>query len=246
MRVQIIASSSTANTALLEAGADQLVLDAGTFPNAVHAAGAEHDRITAVLVTHEHEDHARYAWAYAEGGIDVVATRGTFTAMKRAVPEHRRIPIEHRQTLWLGRWRIVAFTVEHDAAEPVGFLIAHETDTDRALYITDAGKIPGTFRGVTHALVEANYDPFLLATETKGGRTDRTLAERIRKTHLSIYEAEQLLGSLDAHGPYLKEVHLLHLSDAHSDAADFVARIRAATGRPVYVGGHQGAHRGAV
>ncbi len=242
MRVTVLASSSAANAVLLNAGPDALLLDAGLSPREIARAVAAHAKVTSldgVLLTHEHADHARGASALASLAIDIYGTPGTLDAIPFTSP-HRLVPVEPGRTNAINRWRAVAFRVKHDAAEPVGWLIAHATEPGKALYITDAGEIPGRFRGVTHALIEANYDPALIARARGEGDTGWTLAKRIEATHLSIDQAERLLASLDG---ALEETWLLHLSDRHADAAWFADRARAATGRPVYIAGHQGSHR---
>lgn len=242
MRVTILASGSAANAAILHAGPDALVFDAGLAPKAIVPAVTAHadlGSIDGVLLTHEHADHARGAAALADRGVDIYATAGTLAAL--TLPRHRAIAVTPRHQLEIGRWRAVAFRVDHDAAEPVGWLVAHQTEPGKALYITDAGRAPGRFRGVTHALVEANYDPALLARSRGEGVTSWALARRIETTHLSIDQAEELLAALA--GPDLEESWLLHLSDRHADAAWFADRARAATSRPVYIAGHQGNHQ---
>lgn len=242
MRVTVLASSSAANATLLQAGPDALLLDAGLKPREITRVVARHPVATGidgVLLTHEHADHARGAAKLASLAIDIYGTAGTLGALEVTAP-HRLVPVKPGRTIEINRWRAVAFRVEHDAADPVGWLVAHATEPGKVLYITDAGEIPGRFRGVTHALIEANYDPALLARARGEGDTGWTLAKRIEATHLSIDQAERLLATLDG---ALEETHLLHLSDRHADAAWFAERARAATSRPVYIAGHQGSHR---
>lgn len=235
MRATVLASSSAANATLLHAGPDLLLLDAGLTPKDVRRAIAGvARRIDGALLTHEHGDHAQGSAVCEHYGIPLVASAGTLAAIAPTHP-HRAVTAEHTRTVRLGRWLIVPFNVRHDAAEPLGFVIAHTTEPGKALYLTDAGKIPGRFAGVTIALVEANYDPALLNARTRSRETAPALAERIERSHLSIYQATQLLAQIAERSPNLETTILLHLSAAHSDAEAFARRARAATGRPVEV-----------
>lgn len=242
MRVTILASSSAANATLLEADGDTLLVDAGLrWSDLAAAIGPRAATLTAAAITHEHADHARAAGHLARHGIDVIASPGTHERL--ALPAHRAVATDQDHPARAGRWLVRSFPVAHDAEQPLGFLIAHDADPARVLYITDAGRIPARFRGVTHALIEANYDDATITQAVADGRTDRQLATRIRQNHLSIAQAEHLLRQARAASPRYTETHLLHLSDAHADAAWFARRARAATGRPVYIAGHQGNHQ---
>lgn len=241
LRARVIASSSAGNATLLEDAGRRILLDAG-LPYAQLAEALEHQISTldAVLVTHEHADHARAVRdLLGRARVPVYATGGTWGALYR--PPARFYsrwarPIEPLVPVRVGPWAILAFPVAHDAEEPVGFLVA--SPTGKALYLTDASSTRYRFRDLTIALVEANHDRALLEHAVGAGRTDPSLALRIRENHLSVDRAIDVLRATNLET--LREIHLLHLSDGHADAAMFRARVEAATGVPTFVGGHQG------
>ncbi len=85
MRVTALASGSSGNAFLLEAGTTCVLLDAGLPAPALMrylwARGISPDRLSAIFVSHEHIDHLRGAGALARRhAIPVVANAGTFRA----------------------------------------------------------------------------------------------------------------------------------------------------------------------
>lgn len=237
LRARVLASSSAGNATVLEDGDHRILLDAG-LPFRELQRRLEHrlSSLDAVLVTHEHADHARAALELVERArVPVLATPGTWAALGR--PSSRRArEIRPLEPVQLGAWAALAFPVRHDAAEPVGFLVA--SPSGKALYLTDASSTRYRFRDVTIALVEANHDRALVDAAVRDGRTDPSLARRIRANHLSLDRAIEVLRSTNLET--VREVHLLHLSDGHADARAFRDRVERAIGRPTYIGGHQG------
>ena len=237
IRARVLASSSAANATVLEDGDRRILLDAGlAYPELFAALEGRVQSLDAVLVTHEHADHARgVGRLLRQTRVPIYATAGTWAALGSPSSRYARA-IRPLEPVQLGAWAVLAFPVEHDAVEPVGYLVA--SSRGKALYVTDARSTRYRFRDVTIALVEANHDRALLERSVDAGQVDRSLAARIRANHLSIDRAIELLRSTNLET--IEEIHLLHLSDRHADARAFRDRVERATGRPTYVGGHQG------
>src|SRR5690606_26107990 len=120
----------------------------------------------------------------------------------------------------------------HDAAEPVGFLLASRAG-GKLLYFTDSAYCRYRFQGLTHLMVEANWSEALLGRNVQAGVTNEALAARIRRNHMSL---ERLLDMLRANDlRRVEAIWLLPLSDASSDEQMFAATVRRATGKPVYI-----------
>lgn len=239
MRVHPIASSSAANAVLLEDGSARILLDAGVTYRALREALAFRlSTLDAVLVTHEHADHARAALELAtRARVDVYATAGTWDALGGLPIGGRAHAIRPHEAFRAGPWIVHPFPTRHDARDPVGFFLSGPTS--RTLYATDLAV--GRFRAarLTHVLLEANHDASLVERAVAAGATDPNLAARIRHSHLSLAGALRYLELLDRSS--LEEIWLLHLSDGHSDARAFRDQVERATGIPTYVAGHQGA-----
>jgi len=237
LRARVIASSSAGNATVLEDGGHRILLDAGiAYPDLFAALEGRISTLDAVLVTHEHGDHARgVAYLLQRARVPIYATAGTWAALGSPSSRWARV-IRPLEPVRVGAWAALAFPVSHDAEEPVGFLVA--SPTGKALYLTDASSTRYRFRDVTIALVEANHDRALVDAAVLEGRTDASLARRIRANHLSLDRAIDVLRSTNLET--VREIHLLHLSDGHADARAFRDRVERATGRPTFVGGHQG------
>jgi len=69
IRFASLASGSKGNCLVVESGATRVLLDCGLAPREIERRlarlGLEPADLSAVLVTHEHDDHAGHAFAFA-------------------------------------------------------------------------------------------------------------------------------------------------------------------------------------
>lgn len=254
MRLRILASGSSGNSALLATENTRVLLDAGLSARRMEKLlkedGESLDRIDAVFLTHEHADHV-----YGLDGlrkyprIQVFANAGTARAAQaelRHRPEWRIFETGSRFAF--GDLDVLSFPVPHDAQEPVGyrFTAGHEGDLfapRRSLaWVTDLGHVPGHLRELVRECdviaFESNHCPRLLEADRK---RSWALKQRIsgRHGHLSNEAARDFLSTL-AH-PGLRRVYLTHLSrDCNSPAAveAAFAPVRAALGCELSIIGH--------
>jgi len=231
VRLFPLASGSKGNAALLEFGTTRLLLDAGLSAKrlATHLQeiGVDPREITAVLLSHEHEDHTRGAELFSRRhGTPVACCWETLEAMDRS-PSHftewtSLIPGE---TLDLGDARVLPFPVPHDAAKPVGFVI--EGEGLRVGMVTDLGHattlVLERLRGCEVLMIESNHDDQMLMD----GPYPWHLKQRVsgRLGHLSNHEAAEMLRHTAAEN--CRGVVLAHLSEKNNTPA--LARQAAAT-----------------
>lgn len=228
--VHPIASSSAANATLLQADGGRLLLDAGlTWPRLRQALRHRTTDLDGVLVTHEHGDHARAVPDLLKASVDVYATPGTWAALD--VQHHRAHAVAPMTRVQIAGWRAVALPVQHDARQPCAWLIGGHGA--KVLYLTDAPHLAYRIERLTHVLLEANWCGDLVDAAVAAGRTPQVVADRLRRTHMSLDAAVRLLKATDLRT--VESITLLHLSDGHSDADRFARTIRAATGCPVTV-----------
>ena len=232
MRYAALASGSKGNCHALSDGARTLLIDAGISLSRVRArleaCGLDATTVKAVALTHEHSDH-RSAVGVLVRNTDwaFLATRETKLAVEAAVdeeiPDDRWIELRagHAQD-WEG-WRVLPFSLPHDAVDPVAFRV--EAGGFAAAVVTDLGH--GTGLVADHCadldllVVEANHDVEML----RNGAYPDALKARIlsRVGHLSNAAMADLLAK--ALAPRLRAVVLAHLSEQnnHPDLARLAA-----------------------
>lgn len=231
MKINVLASGSTGNAYEISDGQERILLEAGlSWPALQEAMGYTTTGLRAVLCSHEHGDHSGGLEEAMDAGIDCYMSPGTAEALD--LSGHRLHLMEAESTVSIGPWAVAAYEVEHDAAEPLCFYITSPSG-DRILYVTDAPYIPRNFAGVTHLMVEANYDEITLRESVKSGETERWLAERVRNNHMGLKRLSIALRKMDLSD--VREIILLHLSESNSDAQTIQRRVRRITGRPVRI-----------
>src|SRR6188472_1165651 len=85
LRFRSLASGSSGNAYLLQAGNDTILIDCGVgirqITTACNTWGVSDQALTAVVITHEHGDHVRSLDAIRRRGAPLFATHGTADAL---------------------------------------------------------------------------------------------------------------------------------------------------------------------
>ncbi len=137
MKLKVLGSSSSGNCYLIEANDNEkLILDAGVnFKVVQKELNFNFNGIEGVLITHEHMDHLKYASNFALYGINVYASAGTLK--KQNLVGHRFKVIKALNQFSIGNFIILPFDTQHDATEPLGFLIQYKPTGEKLIYATD-------------------------------------------------------------------------------------------------------------
>ena len=166
--IRVLRSGSSGNAIFLESGGTAILIDAGLAAEAILrelAAFPDTPLPQAILLTHEHDDHARGAASLARAlGVPVFANEGTIRAggalLAGAVVER----FASGRPFHIGRLAVEAFPVPHDAVEPVGFVVTG--NATRVCVATDLGEatdeVHARAADADVVLIEANYDLALL------------------------------------------------------------------------------------
>lgn len=239
MRFIPLGSGSTGNATLLEFSSTRVLVDAGLSARALErrlqAVGVDPDAIDWILLSHEHQDHARGAERFSrKHGAAVVCAPATLEALDLS-PSHLASwqPLPDCGELDLGQFCVEAFAVPHDAARPVGFVL--RGDGLRIGVATDLGHattlVLQRLLGCHLLMIESNYDPELLSRGPYPWHLKQRVAGRMG--HLSNHEAADLL-QRTVNGE-CQAVVLAHLSEKNNRPE----LARRAAGEALATAGHK-------
>ena len=226
IEVEVLATGSKGNCYLMKSGETKILLDCGlAYKKTLELLNFELP--SAVLVTHEHKDHAKAAEDFIKHGVDVFMTAGTAMALGLE-KSHRLNLIDDKEFSPDADRDFWAFKVKHDAAEPVNFFISE--NNDKVLYLTDLGKVPKfNCLDATKILIETNFsEKDLMSSET-----DAKQKQRIFENHLSVEKAAEFLKSSDLRE--CKEIYLIHISERHGNGEKFQKIIQEIVGDNIKV-----------
>lgn len=212
-----LASSSAGNAYIVEDGQTRILIECGiTFKKLQRLAGFKTSTVHACLVSHEHKDHSKCVDKVIAAGIPVYMSEGTADALELETVH----TVAHNGQFTVGTIDIVPFNTFHDAAEPLGFLLRSREDGDVVVFAADTVNLAYRFPGVNILAIEANYDQYILE---RCERLPDKVRHRITNSHMEIDTLCKYLRSLDLSS--LREVHLLHLSDATSHEGHFINKV---------------------
>jgi phosphoribosyl 1,2-cyclic phosphodiesterase len=214
MRFALLGSGSRGNATLVVKGKTALLIDCGfsarELERRLAGVGMSAAALSAIVVTHEHQDHIAGVGAVARKyRLPVWLSHGSYRAAERRLGE---LPapqlLNCHQRFTIGELELQPFPVPHDAREPCQLVVG---DGARRLGIlTDAGRstqhIESCLDACDALILECNHDPKMLAD----GPYPPALQARVggELGHLSNAQSAALLGRLDTR-------RLQHLVAAH-------------------------------
>jgi phosphoribosyl 1,2-cyclic phosphodiesterase len=232
MEIRVFASGSSGNAYLVSDEMTTLLLDAGIPLREIQVAcGFKVRMIDGCLISHAHKDHSKAAEGLARLGVDIYTSAGTIEACR--LTGHRIHTVKALEGITIGTFKVLPFDVQHDAPEPLGFLLESTANGERLLYFTDTYYIKYRFDRLTYIMAECNYSKEALLKSIEAGYVPIELVPRLVKSHMSL---EHFIEMLKANNlTDVRQIYLLHLSDNNSDADHFREEVRKATGAEVYV-----------
>ena len=213
-------SGSSGNCYYLGTNDFGILIDAGigirTVQRSLREYGVSFDKISAVIITHDHADHIKTVGCFGNKyNLPIYATQTVHDCIRRNkylnidLLSSRRI-IEKETPFAIRNFTITAFEVPHDSIDNVGYRI--EFDNQVFVLLTDVGRITDTIRKYTvdanHLVMEANYDEEML----QNGRYPYYLKERIASGmgHISNRLSSEFIASV--YNENMQNVWLCHLS----------------------------------
>lgn len=231
MDITPIASSSSGNAYLISDGVTILLLEAGVKLEKIQEK-IDLTSIKACLITHEHGDHAKHAKDIARW-MPVYSSKGTFDCLDFGVYNYQKNIIKAGKEESVGTFRVIAFKTQHDAKEPIGYLIKSVITNEKLLFATDTYYINNTFDALDYIMIECNYDESILKRRYASDEVSKLQYKRLYNSHMSLESCIKFFKANDL--SRLKEVYLMHLSDKNSNEKEFKRKIQEITGCMVYV-----------
>lgn len=229
--IQTLGSSSKGNSYIIRTSGEVLILEAGmTYKQIAKELNFDYSKVVGVLVSHEHKDHSKSVKDLAEHGIDLYTSAGTVLALD--IQHHRISIIEPEKQFKIGNFTVLPFLTEHDAKEPLGFLIYHK-EFGKLLFATDTYYIKYKFKDLNYIMVECNYSKEILQRNVEKGLLHPKVKKRLLTSHFSLHNVLEFLkaNNLDK----VREIRLIHLSDGNSNAKQFKEEVEQLTGIPTII-----------
>jgi phosphoribosyl 1,2-cyclic phosphodiesterase len=233
LRFTSLGSGSSGNALVVESGATRVMMDCG-FSTAetkarLERVGLAPSQITAIVVTHEHDDHLggvpRFARRYA---IPVYLTRGTAQWLPPDFPPVLAHYIDSHEPFEVDSLAVDPFPVPHDAREPVQYVFS---DGDVRLgVVTDLGTLTqhvvDKLSGCHALVIECNHDLDMLMTGSYPDGLKRRVSGRFG--HLCNSDAGRLVAAIDRGN--LRHLIAAHLSQQNNTPALAVTALAEGAG----------------
>ncbi len=202
MYFSVLGSGSKGNSIYIESGTTAILIDAGfsgkEMANRMQSIGRSIEDLDAIFITHEHHDHIHGAGVLSRRcQIPVYSNYGTMKGGEKVLGKlFSHCEFETGGTVAMNDLQVRSFSVSHDAADPVGFII----DNGRIIFAccTDTGKVSRLMQqrltGCHVLVLEFNHDLQML----KEGPYPAALQQRVRSDHghLSNGDAANFLQTL--------------------------------------------------
>lgn len=225
MKIKTIASSSSGCCYVIESNGKKLLIECGVSLKKIREAlDFDFSSVGACLISHEHKDHCK--------SILDIDSKTPVHSFGPFMPDNQLnlinyLVAEHGHSFDIGLcFDVKPLRMAHDVP-CLGYAI-RAANNEILLYATDTSEVPYQIKGLTHLMIEANHSIELLLESD----APKSVIARSADNHFSINQAVELAAR---HRDTLKEVHLLHLSDKHSDEEKFKQMMSEALDIPVYI-----------
>ena len=231
MEIKVLASSSKGNCYFISDGLSNLLIEAGISLRKIRKE-VDLLSLTGCLITHEHQDHSAFAKDIAKY-CKVYSSEHTLELLNFDDYSYNKKPIKPKQVYIIGSFKVIAFSTQHDAIDPFGYLISSTVLNENLLFATDTYYINPRFKDLHYIMIECNYQKEILYKNIGRGNVLKVNANRLLKSHMELETTKDFLNAQDL--SKTKQIYLMHLSDGNSDEKLFKREIQAITGKEVIV-----------
>ena len=230
-------SGSSGNSCYVGSSEGGLIIDAGLRPEEIErglaANGVDMKHVKALLLTHDHSDHVKYAYSLLRNHrhLKLFCTNRVLNGMLRKHSISKRIkeyhiPVFKEIPFKVLDFEITAFDVPHDGSDNMGFSI--EFSGRRFVIATDLGEVTDRARHymsrATYLVVESNYDAYML----RMGKYPEYLKARIAGGHGHLDNRQTAAFLSEVVNPGLNHIFLCHLSQDNNTPQIALRTVREA------------------
>lgn len=223
-----LASGSKGNSLFVSCNNSSILIDAGLsgieIERRLRHIKIDPERISAIIVTHEHSDHVKGAGILSRRfGIPVYITQKTYQACRNLGKIEALCFFTCGTSFEIDSILIRPFSTSHDATDPAGLTL--EYNGNKIGIATDLGiatrLVKEHLKGSNILYLESNHDPDMLIN----GPYPWHLKQRIksRTGHLSNMDTGALISELKTDA--LKHVILAHLSEENNSPQKAVQEV---------------------
>jgi len=200
-RFASLGSGSRGNGTVVDIGGEMILVDCGYTLRQAEARLARLDvrpaDLSAVLVSHEHSDHASGVGALAyKYALPVFASYGTLNSAGKSGSTLLGSAINTHTSFAIGSVEVQPVVVPHDAREPTQFVFEH--DGTKIGVISDLGCITPfvveQYQDLDGLFMESNYDFNMLTRGRYPERVKRRIASDLG--HLSNEQSAEFLNAV--------------------------------------------------
>lgn len=233
MKLIILGSSSSGNGyILLDTSGEALVVEAGMkLMELKKALDFNLSCIAGCIISHSHNDHAKYAPEYQRTGMRLYMSQDTRQEIFGKHLYYNVTDIKEKEQQEIGPFLVKPFLLEHDVIN-YGYLIHHH-ESGLISFITDTHYCPYKFKGLNNIMVECNYSQEILDRNTASGSVIPKVRNRVLISHMELQTTKDFLQANDLRK--VNNIVLLHLSRGNSDAGRFRKEIRELTGKAIHI-----------
>lgn len=220
--LKVLGSGSSGNGYIVTVDGKSVIIELG-MPYMDYVSNVDLSDVVACLVSHRHHDHYndKVAKRICKAGIPIYTNADVVASSEIPAKFSKLEEIKVGKAYMLGGGFVVQPMNLTHSAPNYGFLLRHEK-MGKLVFATDTNSFPYKFKGVSHWLIECNYDPDIVID----GKLSNEATRSNFADHLSFQQCVDALKS--NYCIETKSITLIHLSDGNSNAELFRQKVQSA------------------